>query len=138
MSQTTILELIADTIESRPVLGHWPHMRAQADAEYLREISKQWTGLSDEVSALRAEKACRDSERAEDVPTEIRRLRLEPGDILVFKVNPRPTMAMMEPGRADHWRYRAAYAGVLRPLDVSSWQGVREALRHSTRVIGAH
>jgi hypothetical protein len=95
MSQT-ILELIADAIESRPVLGHWPHMRAQADAEYLREISKQWTGLSDEVSALRAEKACRDSERAEDVPTEIRRLRLEPGDILVFKVNPRPTVAMME------------------------------------------
>lgn len=53
----TILELIAKTIESRPVFGHWPHMRAHADVEYLREISKQWKELCDELAALRVLKA---------------------------------------------------------------------------------
>jgi hypothetical protein len=33
-----ILENIARTIESHPVLGHWPHMRAKADADYLRSL----------------------------------------------------------------------------------------------------
>lgn len=31
-------EEIAKTIESRPVLGHWPHMRAELDANYVREL----------------------------------------------------------------------------------------------------
>lgn len=36
-----ILESIADTIETRPVLGHWPHMRAGADADYLRGVAAE-------------------------------------------------------------------------------------------------
>jgi hypothetical protein len=31
---------IAETIERRPVLGHWPHMRAATDAEFLRKLSR--------------------------------------------------------------------------------------------------
>jgi hypothetical protein len=43
-----ILELIADTIESRPVLGHWPHMRAKPDADYLRAVAKEREDLREE------------------------------------------------------------------------------------------
>jgi hypothetical protein len=90
----TILELIAETIEHQPVLGHWPHMRAQADAEYLRDISKQWSALSDEIAALRAAAAPADPPL---LPAAIARLRLEPGDVLVIKTKgTRPTAAMVE------------------------------------------
>ncbi len=37
---STVLETIADIIESQPVLGHWPHMRAEADVKYLRGVSR--------------------------------------------------------------------------------------------------
>lgn len=69
----TILDLIAETIEKQPVLGHWPHMRAQADSEYLRELSKQWRELSDELTALRVMKADHDAllETPQELPFAI-------------------------------------------------------------------
>jgi hypothetical protein len=41
---------IADTIECRPVLGHWPHMRAQLDADRIRALVEEYKSL---VLALR-------------------------------------------------------------------------------------
>lgn len=43
----SILEEIAATIESQPVLGHWPTMRAAADANYLRLLANALTEFED-------------------------------------------------------------------------------------------
>lgn len=54
MSDTS--EGIARTIESEPVLSHWPHMRAAEDAQYVRSLAATAKAGWDGLNACRAER----------------------------------------------------------------------------------